>query len=320
VTFRILPNTGQPTTPLGFGCAYVVSGFEQWKSTRLIHAAFEAGLRHFDVAPSYGMGTAEDALGTALTGRRGQVTIASKAGFARPSVSNGVMLVRALAAPLRKRFSRFTRSVGRKMVQSARGRFSVDVVERSLSETLRRLKTDYLDLFLLHEAQPDDLSDELLRFMEDVRHKGIASAIGVASGRNTCERIVLANRDFIDVFQYSWSALDSRELPIPGAKFVITHRAILDAFQPTSDWLESDPEARLRLSSATGFDLGSEKALADVLLGAALAANRSGIVLAASRKVERVKHFGDVMCDEGVRAAGAKLVKALLAEDGRPKI
>jgi hypothetical protein len=205
------------------------------------------------------------------------------------------------------------------MVQSARGQFGVDAVERSLSETLHRLQTDYLDLFLLHEAQPDDLSDELLRFVEDVRRKGIARAIGVASGRKACESIAVANRDFFDVFQYSWCALDSEPLPVPGAKFVITHRAILNALQLTSDWLESDPEARLRLSSATGFDLGSEKALADVLLGAALAANRSGIVLAASRKVERVKHFGDVMRDEGVRAAGARLIEALLAEDGRPR-
>jgi D-threo-aldose 1-dehydrogenase len=318
--FRNLPNNGPSTTPIGFGCAYIVSGFDQRKSTRLIHAALDAGIRHFDVAPSYGLGTAEDALGIALAGRRGKVTIASKAGLRRQNVSSGIMLARALVAPLRKRFSGFTGSVGRRLVQTPRGQFGVAEIAQSLYETLGRLKTDSLDLFLLHEAKPEDLSDELLRFMEDVRKKGVARAIGVASDRSTCETIASVNCDFFDVFQYSWSALDYRELQISKAGFVITHRAILNALNGISDWLARDPEARMRLSNVTGFSLESKAALADLLLGAALFANGSGIVLAASRNVERVKHFGDVMRDQEVRTAGAKLLKAILSEDSRPRL
>ena len=320
MNLRKLPNAGSLTTPLGFGCAYIVGGFEQRKSTSLIHAALDAGVRHFDVAPSYGLGTAEDALGVALVGRRSEATIASKAGLSRPNVSRTVMLGRVLVGPLRKRVLGLTGFLGRTFVQNQRGQFSVAEIERSLSETLRRLKTDHLDLFLLHDAQSDDLSDELLRFMETVRQNGVALAIGVASERSTCETIASNNPNLFDVFQYSWSALAPTALPIPGVEFVITHRAILNALHLTSDWLARDPEARLRLSSATGFDLGSENAIADVLLGAALAANVSGIVLAASRNAERVRHLGDVMRSEEILVAGAKLVRAILSEDGRPRL
>jgi D-threo-aldose 1-dehydrogenase len=319
VRFPTLPNAGQPTTPLGFGCARLVGGLEQKRSTRLIQAALDAGISHFDVAPPYGFGTAEDALGIALAGRRREVTIASKAGLARPTVSRSVMLARTLAAPLRKYRVGFTSAVGARVVRDPARQFDVQLMERSLGETLRRLKTDYLDLFLLHEAQPEDLSDGLLKFMEGVRQRGMARAIGVASARTACDAVAAINHQLFDVFQYSWSALDGATLAIPHARFVITHRAILNALRPISDWLADDQPACERLSGSVGFDLGSNDSLADVLLGAALAANGKGIVLAGSRNVRRVHRFGEVMRSEELRAAGTRFVEGLLSEDARPK-
>lgn len=60
-----LPNGLLSTSQVGVGCAYLTEGFGM-EEARVIDAAYEAGARHFDVAPQYGMGTAEKVLGFAL--------------------------------------------------------------------------------------------------------------------------------------------------------------------------------------------------------------------------------------------------------------
>ncbi len=316
----IVPNSSALTTQLGFGCAYIVSGLEKKSSIRLVDAAFDAGLRHFDVAPPYGLGTAEDLLGMALARRRSEVTIASKAGLARPHVTPQIMLIRSLAAPLRRHLPSLTRALGAKMACGGRGQFSPASVEQSLNETLRRLRTDYLDLFLLHEAQAGDISDELLTVLDKRRRDGVVRAIGVASIYEAAVEISVAHANLFDVFQYSWSVLDVGRVRPMDAKYVITHRAILRAFNPLRSWLRSDRSAMSRLSAAVGMDLGSEETLADVLLGAALDTNEGGIVLTSSRKVHRVHHLGEVMRDPVLLSAGRKLTAALFAESARPRL
>ena len=315
-----LPNSSVMTTEIGFGCAYLASGVEKSLSIRMVDTAFEAGLRHFDVAPPYGLGTAEDVLGIALAKRRCEVTIASKAGLARPRVGTYLMAIRALATPLRGNFSSFTRMVGSRMVRGERGQFSPESVQRSLTETLRRLRTDYLDLFLLHEAQATDISDELLTFLDKLRKEGVVRAVGVGSSYEAAAEISFVHGNFFDVFQYPWSVLDAGQARPIHTKFVITHRALLSAFDPLRSWFRNDRAAMSRLSLSTGMDLSVDDTLVDVLIGAALNANKGGLVLVASRKIGRVCHFGQVMRDQRLRIAGGKLTAALLAESAGPKI
>nr|WP_162009787.1 aldo/keto reductase [Methylocystis heyeri] len=307
---------GVETTPLGFGCAYLTAGWEQRKSSRLIHAALEGGIRHFDVAPSYGMGSAEDALGAALVGRRSEVTIASKAGLARPQVKSYVMAARALAAPIRRALPMITRGVGSKVVQGARRQFGLPVIEASLTESLRRLRTDYLDLFFLHQAEPEDVTDEVLRFLDDLRSKGLVRWIGVASDRSACETIAVAHPGFFDAFQYSWSILNHDCPPFGGARLTLTHRALLNALQPVGEWLSQRPDACQRLSEAAQMDLSAERNLADVLLSCALLANEDGIVLASSRKTQRVRRLGEVMENQSLKNSARAFLAAFPQEAG----
>src|SRR4051812_24831385 len=97
-----LPHGLFPTSGTGVGCGHVTAGWSRDRDARIIHAAYEAGARHFDLAPSYGLGTAEDVLGHALKGRRDRVTIASKVGLPRAERSRPLLVARALAAPFRR--------------------------------------------------------------------------------------------------------------------------------------------------------------------------------------------------------------------------
>jgi D-threo-aldose 1-dehydrogenase len=310
-----LPNSSKILSQIGFGCAYVVSGPEAKSSIRALEAAIEAGLRHFDVAPSYGMGTAEDVVGTALRRVRSEVSIASKAGLSRPRGGSCFIALRTVAGPMRRMFPRITRGIGAEIAGRATGRrFSVESIEHSLTETLRRLRTDYLDLFLLHEAGLNDISDEVLTFIDKRRKEGVVRALGIASSFEPGAEILRQHPSVFDVVQYSWNVLNGKLLdPVNGA-FIVTHRAILGAFEPLRAWLQNDQSMASRLSVITGVDLSQDGILADVLLGAALSANESGIVLAASRRVDRIRHFGEIVRNPSIRKAGSKLTAALFQE------
>lgn len=78
---RILAGTEVATTTLGFGCAGLFR--LPWKADRraILEAAYELGIRHFDVAPMYGLGRAEAELAPVLKHRRGDMTITTKFGI-----------------------------------------------------------------------------------------------------------------------------------------------------------------------------------------------------------------------------------------------
>jgi len=126
--------------------------------TRLIGAAYEAGARHFDVAPQYGLGTAERVLGKALKGKRDNVTITSKAGIMRPYVPNYKLTARALLSPVRSKLrelNKFSVTGGIHRLTGTKRRldFSSVAINSSLNSSLAHLGTDYVDVFMLHSPQ-----------------------------------------------------------------------------------------------------------------------------------------------------------------------
>lgn len=319
---------GATTSALGFGCAYLAGGFEARGNAALVRTAFDAGIRHFDTAPVYGLGAAEDVLAAALRGHRQEVTLATKAGLARARTSALVSFARAGLRPLRNavRTYRRRRAAGTAVPGTAagasparpRGDFRPESIAASIEESLRRLQTDYVDLFLLHEVQRADLTDELLALLQRLRRQGQCRALGLATEPADIEAIARDFPDFFEVHQCRWSVLDWRE-PLPaGAALLVTHRALLRAFAPLQHWLAMDASARARLSERCGRNAGDPAVLSQLLLGAALSAHPGGLVLMSSQRSERVRENARVAGDEAMIAAGARFAAALREEPGCP--
>lgn len=298
-----LPGSEVPTSAIGVGCAYLTEGFTPDEDRRIIDAAFEAGARHFDVAPSYGMGTAEAVLGRALAGRRGRVTITTKVGIPRHEASRGKILLRALLAParqLRRRFQ-FTKPRSR----SRQLDFSPGYVEATLSDSVRMLRTDYLDAFLLHEVSPALVTDELVELLTRRKSAGQVRAIGLATSEENATAILAAWPRIFDVVQYSWSVFDpplAPELP-----FRIIHRAIMHGLSPLRALVNSDPTVARLIGDATGHDVMDPRVLPALLVGAAISENRGGIVLVASRNATRTRANVEAALDPEIVAAGRAL-------------
>lgn len=302
------------TTSLGLGCAALSAGSSRHHNRRLVDAAFLAGIRHFDVAPPYGMGTAEDVLGDALKGRRQQVTVTTKVGIARPRQVRAVMLARSLAAPVRRLVPQLTRRIGASTYRglTSRPRFNPSFVEGSVHESLRFLQTDYLDILLLHEVSPADITTELLEILDNFRRRGIVRLVGTATSYESTRTISLKHSTFFDVWQYSWCLLDEGLPPLPG--FAITHGSIQRAVAATRSWLSQQSTRTRHLSDEAGVDLTLGDNLAHTLLGAALAHNPNGITLVSTRQKSRIESNSKLLTDDTFVRAGRALASAFSAQ------
>ncbi|MBZ4023027.1 hypothetical protein CKO11_11205 [Rhodobacter sp. TJ_12] len=318
-----LPNCPFETTKIGVGCAYLTAGSPTRHDHRLIHAAFEAGARHFDVAPMYGMGTAERVLGAALAKRRAQVTITTKAGLPGRPAPGYKLIARALAAPIRDkiRHSRVQQSWQNTAsadipVARPKGDFAPDSIRRSLENSLRALRTDWVDVLALHEARPEDITDDLIQLLLDAKAAGKIRALGIASTRADGQHILAQWPNVFEVVQFSLSALDA---PIPAADFPafrITHRSLMPAFHKLSAAMAQDPALGRRLSQTAEADLTAPETLARGLIGAAQALNPEGITLVASHSIARTRQNVQDGLAPDTALLGTRVLAAL-AQHGR---
>jgi aryl-alcohol dehydrogenase-like predicted oxidoreductase len=118
--YRTLGRTGLSVSEVGFGgggIGYVWGPTTDAEVIRSIHRAMELGINFYDVAPGYGNGKAEELLGQAVQGRRGEILITTKVSI--PSEEMGDIRGYTL---------------------------------RSVDVSLRRLRTDYLDILLAHNS------------------------------------------------------------------------------------------------------------------------------------------------------------------------
>ena len=157
---RMLGRSGLGVSALGFGCMGLSYGYgpglERAAGIQMIKAAFERGVNFFDTAEAYGA-LNEEMVGEALAPVRDQVVIATKFGFKNGNVGDGLD-----SRPERIR----------------------EVVEASL----RRLRTDRIDLLYQHRVDPSVPMEEVAGAVKDliaqgkVRHFGLSEA-GVDSIR-----------------------------------------------------------------------------------------------------------------------------------------
>lgn len=288
----VVPGVSFQIPALGFGCGSL-TGTSRRNATRLLDTAFDNGVRHFDVARYYGYGEAEGILGSFARSHRTQITIASKFGIQPP----------ARTSPLRVLISigrRFVHMVpaARKAVQS-RARFLVSTppfaateCKRSLDTSLRELKTDYLDFFLLHDyVVTDDHHQELIAFLQDAVASGKIRQFGIGTGFENVVHALQSQPELCRVVQFENNVLvpNLRNFPETATRpLIITHGSLGSSYKSLILFFRAHRETARSWSSKVGADCSNEETLAALILNFALAANLHGIVLFASKSVERI--------------------------------
>lgn len=282
---------GTLTSQLGFGCANLLGGAALDSSRSLIHAALDSGITHFDVAPVYGSGLAEDALGETLRGLAERVTIATKVGLARPAAPASASRARIAAKAVLAMAPKLKEKLGRNIYRMGRRKaFSVNEVASSFEESLRRLQVDRVDVLLLHEPDLEDFTEELLRWLERIRSEGRAGATGFGASREKLDQALVAWPD-AQFVQTSWAVGDP--LIDVGRRFLSTH-GTLRAIDRASGRLKHDIEDPARHEAELVEGPHSRDQLAQELLSAALVNNPEGLTLVSTSRAERIPGLAGV--------------------------
>lgn len=293
----IVPGLSTASTHLGYGCSQLMGGITRRQSIALVETAFDSGIRHFDTAPVYGYGRAESVLGEALHSRRDQVTIATKFGILPPRNRQLLEIARRLALPVIRRVpsvrSRLSRAGGG---LAGRARFSPDELRMSIDSSLVALRTDYIDILLLHEAVVTDLSDDLFEELERGVKAGKIRSFGIGSEAVAMAKIYQAERRFCPIMQFEWSVLGGEKPVYPG-NFLITHRSLSGNLTRLSAWLGANPQVARTWSAELGLDVANASVLSRLMLAAARNANPEGITLFSSRNLDNIRANARLMLD-----------------------
>jgi aryl-alcohol dehydrogenase-like predicted oxidoreductase len=180
---RTFGKTDLNVSELGIGCARIGGIFQNDASgfVRLLGSARDAGINFFDTADMYSQGESEQLLGRAFGRSRNRVIIASKVGYALPARR----MVAARLKPLLRPVIRFFGIRRDRLPSGARGAlaqdFSGPYVKRAVEGSLRRLRTDYLDILQLHSPPLDVVEQgEWLVTLEALKREGKIRYYGIA--------------------------------------------------------------------------------------------------------------------------------------------
>ena len=153
--YRELGKSGLKVSAIGLGCMGMSYGYgaagDKKEMIKLIHQAIEKGITFFDTAEVYGPYANEELVGEALEPYRNEVVIATKCGI---QIVDGKQIV-----------------IGKP-----------EAIRRSIEGSLKRLRTEYIDLYYLHRVDPDTPIEEVAETMKllqqegKIRHWGVSEA------------------------------------------------------------------------------------------------------------------------------------------------
>jgi hypothetical protein len=282
--FVELPGTGRATSRIGFGCGRLVGGASLAENARLVEAALAMGIRHFDTAPSYGLGTAENVLGAALAGVT-DATIATKVGVARPRAGGGLALARKIAEPVLRRSTALkSLALGALSRTTPRGQFDAEFVKASFEESLRRLRRARVDILLLHEPTPEAVTPPLTAYCDGLVSSGAVSLLGTAIDETSGPPIRFGT---IHQCRFDpWRQSANSNEPFRILHGVLRHADALAGRAPPPAFAIAAEHAR-----PLGWNPEDRPASAAVMLRAALDLNPNAIVLVSFKNMTRLKEI-----------------------------
>jgi hypothetical protein len=274
---------------IGFGCGGLRVSAGRAQAERVIATAIDEGLRHIDVARSYGYGTAESVVGRALRRRDEHVTVVTKVGIVPPTRSR-VGAVRTFARPIVKLLPGLHSALrSRADAEVVHRDFSSLAVLTSVETSLRELSGVPIDALLLHEVRAIDVNDELLATLDRLVTEGKVASLGLATTRNETETIVAAYPGRFSTINLADDGSTPAPAPSPAHELLVTH-SIMRAFLGYWRYMARQrPDAIALWSEEVGADLASEREVVGLLLQRALLDNPSGRILISTNNPDHVR-------------------------------
>ncbi|WP_114791904.1 aldo/keto reductase [Niabella yanshanensis] len=179
MNYRPVGKSGLSVSETGFGCMSLAKAPDA-EATAIVHTAVDAGINYFDTADLYDKGANEELIGKLLKPVRSKIVLATK--------------------------------VGNRWKDDGSGwdwNPTKDYILKAVDESLRRLQTDYIDLYQLHGGTMDDPIDETIEAFEQLVQQGKIRHYGISSIRPNVIRAYTEESNIISVM-LQYSLLDRR--------------------------------------------------------------------------------------------------------------
>ena len=303
-------------SPVGFGCwqmgGYYWGAVEEKELVRAVHRALDLGINFFDTADFYGFGRSEEILAKALGKRRSEAVICTKVGIVtkegkRDFDPDDLLLLES----------------------SIEKDLTADHVVKAAEESLKRLRTDRIDLYLMHWPDPRTPLEETMEAMERLVHAGKVRAVGCSNF--SIEEMRKAHSFFpLAAHELKYNLLDreAETALIPAcaergisviaywalAKGLLSGKFSEQTTFAADDWRHHDPQFsgeqfRKRLAAAAQLKrLADEAGITLGQLAIAWVLSRDGVssTIIGTKRPEQI--------EENAKAAGASLSPSLLEE------
>ena len=219
MNYRPLGASGIEASVVGLGAwaigGWMWGGTDERQSVEAIQASLDAGIDFIDTAPAYGMGLSESIVGRAVAGRRDKVVIATKCGIVWHTDKG----------------TPFIDQKGKTMHRY----LGPDSVRYEVEQSLKRLNTDYIDLYQTHWQDETTPIEVTMSALLELKHEGKIRAIGVSNA--TIEQIqAYRSVGTLDACQEKYSMLD-RELESEYMPYALKNNIAVLAYSPLANGL-----------------------------------------------------------------------------------
>ncbi|MEH7441781.1 aldo/keto reductase [Bacillus sp. JJ1122] len=282
---------------IGLGCMSL--GTDQKKAQAVIDAALEEGVNYFDTADLYDFGENEQIVGQALKNVRDQVIIATKAG------------------------NRWTEAKDSWTWDPSKG-----YIKEAVKQSLKRLNTDYIDLYQLHGGTIEDNIEQTIEAFEELKTEGFIRHYGISSIRPNVIREYIDKSNIVSVMM-QYSILDRRaeEEAIPllqenhisivtrgtVAKGLLSDSMLNKAAQSIkkNGYLEYSFDELQEILPELKEKLASSRSLAEVAIQYNLAQSAVASIVAGASSPEQIRENARAASSQPLSAEEIKLIQLL---------
>ncbi|MBE9170925.1 aldo/keto reductase [Pleurocapsales cyanobacterium LEGE 06147] len=181
--YKKFGKTDLEISALGLGAAPIGSRTGPDESKATLNQAFELGINFYDTAPSYGQGSSEEIIGEVFKKKRERVIITTKVGYSPTATLQAAAKLKPLMRSLLHKLPGIRRSIQTFVNSQNKIDFKPSYIRKSVEESLQRLRSDYIDLLLLHSppreiVERGDVFEQLksLKSQGKIRYYGVSAS------------------------------------------------------------------------------------------------------------------------------------------------
>jgi aryl-alcohol dehydrogenase-like predicted oxidoreductase len=330
MNYRLFGETDLRVSEIGLSCASLAGGLyykNDRESVMTLLQAFDSGINFFETSDSWGQGNSERLIGQALRSKRDSLIIAGRVGIVFSTLGNLALRMRTLLRPVSRLLRPMSGHLYKVRTSQKRKDFSSKHLTEAIHGSLKRLQTDYLDLYQLYRPPSSVLEKgEFCETFENLKAQGKLRYYGVVCD-TVKDALICLRLPGISSIQVDISLLDqeaiTKVLPLaserklaviaghPRAMGLLTNN-LSDIMGDTSSYDRTELENRKNRAKSLQFLIKENRTLAQAALQFVLQVDGVSIVL--PRAIDRVQLDENLGAREAPRLVKQELENiALLA-------